>query len=142
MGVIPAGGGQNYAAIYNLPALGTNIWTHFDIPLSALGVANITNCEGFWFWPTLNGATTFYVDSIQLNLATPPALAVVADPPKTSSVVLQLSGLSGQTYWIETSTNLVNWTTVSTNVLTYASVNVTNAVNASGGRQFWRAYWP
>jgi len=142
MGVIPAGGGQNYAAIYNLPALGTNIWTHFDIPFSALGVANITNCEGFWFWPTLNGATTFYVDSIQLNLAAPPALAVVADPPKTSSVVLQLSGLSGQTYWIETSTNLVNWTTVSTNVLTYASVNVTNAVNASGGRQFWRAYWP
>ena len=89
-----------------------------------------------------SGATTFYVDSIQLNITTPPALALVSAHPKAGSFVLQLSGLSGQSYWIETSTNLINWTTVSTNALTYSSVNITNPVNGSSSRQFWRPYWP
>jgi len=69
-------------------------------------------------------------------------VAMVSANPQSGSFVLQLSGLSGQSYWIETSTNLVNWTTVSTNVLTYSSVNVTNPASAGTSRQFWRAYWP
>jgi hypothetical protein len=142
MGVVFTNGAQSYGAIYNLPTLPTNAWVQFNIPLSALGVANVTNCQGFWFWPTLSGATTFYVDSIQLNITTPPALALVSAHPKAGSFVLQLSGLSGQSYWIETSTNLINWTTVSTNALTYSSVNITNPVNGSSSRQFWRPYWP
>ena len=133
---------QAYATIYNLPALAANTWTQFNIPLSALGVANVTNCQGFWFWPTLSGATTFYVDSIQLNMAMGPSLTVVSAKPGSGSLVLQLSGFSGQSYWIETSTNLVNWITISTNVLTYSSVNITNTVNGNSSHQYWRAYWP
>jgi hypothetical protein len=135
-------GGQAYGAIYNLPALATNTWTQFNIPLSALGVANVTNCQGFWFWPTRSGATTFYMDSIQLNIATPPGLVLVSAKPKSGSFVLQLSGLSGQSYWMETSTNLVSWITVSTNALAYSSVNITNTVNGSSSHQYWRACWP
>lgn len=137
MGVVT----QAYQAIYNLPALPVNTWTQFDIPLSALGVANVTNCQGFWFWPTLSGATTFYIDSVQLNNATAPSLAVVPPAPASGSFVLQLSGISGQTYWIQTSTNLVAWTSVSTNVLALSSANITNTVIGTASRQFWRAVW-
>jgi hypothetical protein len=133
---------QAYGAIYNLPALAANTWAQFNIPLSALGVANVANCQGFWFWPSLSGATTFYVDSIQLNIATGPSLAVVSAKPGYGSLVLQLSGLSGQSYGIETSTNLATWLIVSTNALTYSSVNITNAVNGGSSQQYWRAYWP
>ena len=48
MGVV----NQTAVGTYNLPALAPNTWSQFNIPLSALGVANITNCQGFWFWPT------------------------------------------------------------------------------------------
>jgi len=142
MGVLATNGGQNYGAIYNLPTLPINAWAHFNIPLAALGVANVTNCQGFWIWPTTSGATSFYVDSIQLNTATLPALAMVTAKAGSSSVVLQLSGLSGQSYWIETSTNLMNWTTVSTNSLVYASINVTNPVISGARQQYWRAFRP
>ena len=66
---------------YNLPVLASNTWVHFVIPLSALGVANITNCNGFWLWPTVNGSTTFYVDAVQLVTAAPPSLAVLTPSP-------------------------------------------------------------
>ena len=138
MGVV----NNNYQAIYNLPALAANTWVQFNIPLSALGVANITNCEGFWFRASLNETKTFYVDSIQLNVTAQPSLAVVSAKPRSSSLVLQLSGFSGQSYWIESSTNLAIWTTVSTNAVTYSSVNVTNAVTGNSSHQYWRAYWP
>jgi hypothetical protein len=133
---------SEYSAIYNLPSLPANTWVHFNIPLAALGVSNIANCQGFWFRASLTGTGTFYVDSVQLDAAAKPSVAVVSANPQSGSFVLQLSGLSGQSYWIETSTNLVNWTTVSTNVLTYASANVTNPASAGTSRQFWRAYWP
>jgi len=133
---------SGYAGIYSLPSLPANTWVQFNIPLSALGVSNIANCQGFWFRPSLAGTTIFYVDSVQLNIAAPPAVAVVSASPQSGLFVLQLSGLSGQSYWIETSTNLTSWITVSTNVLTYASANISNSISAGAGHQFWRAYWP
>ena len=138
MGVV----NQADQAITNLPALAANTWTQFNIPLSALGVANVANCQGFWFWPTLDGATTFYVDSIQLNNAAPPSLAVTSSALNSGSFILQLSGISGQTYWMQTSTNLVAWTSVSTNVLASSSVSITNSVIATSNHQFWRVVWP
>ena len=133
---------SEYSAIYNLPPLPANTWVKFNIPLAALGVSNLANCQGFWFRASLSGTTTFYVDSVQLNAPAPPAVAVVSAKPQSGSLVLQLSGLSGQSYWIETSTNLTNWSTVSTNAVTYASVNVTNPISPGAGHQFWRVYWP
>jgi hypothetical protein len=138
MGVV----NNNYQAIYNLPALAANTWVQFNLPLSALGVANVTNCAGFWFRASLSGTMTFYVDSIQLNVATQPSLAVVSVKPRSGSLVLQLSGFSGQSYWIETSTNLITWIPISTNAVTYSSVNVTNTVTGNSSHHYWRAYWP
>jgi Cadherin-like beta sandwich domain len=136
MGVV----NQAYSLIYDLPALTANTWTPFDLPLSALGVANVTNCQGFWFWPTLPGVTTFYVDAIQLNNTTAPSLAVVPSTAGSGFIVLQLFGISGQTYWIQASTNLATWINVSTNVLAAPFANITNTTTASC--QFWRAVWP
>ena len=139
MGVV----NQSYQATTNLPTLPANTWTQFNISLSALGVANVTNCQGFWFWPTLSVTTTcFYVDSIQLNYASPPSLAIGLSQPKSGLFVVQLNGNSGQTYWMETSTDLVTWTSVSTDILTSASAFLTNTVFTNSERQFWRAVWP
>jgi hypothetical protein len=77
-----------------------------------------------------------------LNTSQPPSLATVSVKPGASSFVFQLSGYSGQTYWIETSTNLVNWTIISTNTLASATTNITNIAVGISGRRFWRAYWP
>jgi hypothetical protein len=64
---------------YTLPALAKNTWQQFTIPLSTLGVASLTNCNGFWFQIQETGtAPTFYVDAIQLAPAPAPSLAHIA----------------------------------------------------------------
>src|SRR5208282_3444947 len=67
------------AAAYGLPKLPTNSWQQFTIPLSSLGVANVTNCSGIYIQDTSGGAQpVFYVDDIQFNAAPAPALVHVA----------------------------------------------------------------
>jgi alpha-N-arabinofuranosidase len=51
---------------YVLPTLTNNVWLQFTIPLATLGIANKTNCNGFWIQLQAGGSTnTFYVDDIQ-----------------------------------------------------------------------------
>ena len=128
--------------VYNLPPLAPDTWTPFNLPLAALGVANITNCDGFWFYADNPGTTTFYVDSIQLDAASPPTLSLLPASAASASLVLKLSALTGQTYWLETSTDLPNWTVCSTNVLALATLNFTNQVDPGCARQFWRVVGP
>lgn len=134
MGVVS----NSYHGIYPLPGLPANSWQQFILPLSALGVANLTHCNGFWFWPTAGGTTSFYVDNVQLVSLPPAVLKVIEPQPTAGSFVFQLSGQAGQTYKVETSTNLVNWTRVSTNVLTVSPLNLTNALVPAARAQFWR----
>jgi cytochrome c peroxidase len=56
------------------------------------------------------------------------------------SFVVQLAGSAGQSYVLQTSTNLTAWSTISTVVLTSPSVNITNRLMPGAGRQFWRAF--
>ena len=59
---------------YLLPVLTANTWQQFVIPLSALGVANVTNAYRFTIQITANGTTgTFYLDDIQLGAGAGPA---------------------------------------------------------------------
>jgi hypothetical protein len=59
---------------YSLGKLQTNIWQHFTVPLSALGVANATNCTGFWIQGASNDPQpVFYVCGMQLLIAPAPA---------------------------------------------------------------------
>lgn len=64
--------GATASALSRLP---TNNWQQVTIPLSSLGVANVTNFSGIYIQDTSNGAQpVFYVDDIQLNAAPAPAL--------------------------------------------------------------------
>jgi hypothetical protein len=64
---------------YTLPTLASNTWQQFTIPLSKLGVANQSDCNGFWWQLDSSGsAPTFYVDSVQLNPAPAPVLTHIA----------------------------------------------------------------
>jgi alpha-L-arabinofuranosidase len=59
---------------YSLGTLQTNVWQHFTIPLSALGIPNATNCSGFWIQGSVSGAEpVFYVSGVQLLAAPAPA---------------------------------------------------------------------
>jgi hypothetical protein len=80
-----AGGGQvvqvigtitNGAALsYALPALPKNTWMQYTIPLSTLGLGNVSNCTGLWFQLTASGTTNmFYVTGIQMAAARSPSL--------------------------------------------------------------------
>lgn len=65
-------------AAYPLAPLAANAWTYYAIPLSALGVANKTNLDGFWLQDT-SGTTqgTFYVDDVALIAPPPPSTVAV-----------------------------------------------------------------
>jgi len=57
-----------------LSALQANTWNLVTIPLSDLGVANVSDFDGFWIQST-SGTTlpTFYVDDVDLTLAPAPS---------------------------------------------------------------------
>jgi hypothetical protein len=71
----------------------------------------------------------------------PPALAVPSQP-STGQFVFQLLGQPNVSYVLQTSTNLVNWTSSTTNNLgTNTSLTFTNPAPSTPSRQFWRALW-
>lgn len=59
---------------YSLGTLQANVWQHFTILLSTLGISNATNCTGFWIQVAANNAEpVFYVCGVQLLAAPAPA---------------------------------------------------------------------
>jgi hypothetical protein len=68
-----------------------------------------------------------------------PSLTALALQPVPGSLVVQLAGQTGQSYVMQTSTNLTTWFPVSTNVLTGSFVNITNTLVPGATGQFWRA---
>lgn len=93
-----AGGGQNlqmYGNLgtgptaqsprYSLTAPEANTWLQYTVPLSSLGVADVTNFSGFAIQDSAGTSEpTFYLDDIQLINATPPSpiqLTVNASQP-------------------------------------------------------------
>jgi hypothetical protein len=61
---------------YSLGTLQTNVWQHFTIPLSSLGLAGNTNCTGFFIQsPIASAQPVFYVADVQLLGAPAPAMA-------------------------------------------------------------------
>ncbi len=52
---------------YDLPPLPANSWEHFNVPLSALGVAGAPNFTGFVIQDAIGAVQpTFYLDDISL----------------------------------------------------------------------------
>ena len=66
-------------ARYALSAPIANTWQQYTVPLSALGVANVTNFTGFAIQDSAGSAeATFYLDDIQLVTSVVPSLVHVA----------------------------------------------------------------
>lgn len=58
----------------SLGTLQTNLWQHFTIPLSSLGVSDASNCNGFQIQGAVGGAQpVFYVANVQLLASPAPA---------------------------------------------------------------------
>jgi alpha-L-arabinofuranosidase len=96
----------------------------------------------------LSGAATNFNYSFPPYSATmlalypaPAKLTATPNPSNATQFIFQLQGQVGAPYVIQRSTNLVSWTSVSTNTLAGSTVNITNPVNASVPKQFWRAVW-
>ena len=71
----------------------------------------------------------------------PPRLLIPA-PPATNQFVLQLIGQAGVSYVLQSSTNLLTWSSVATNAFgTNTVLSFTNPAPAAPGREFWRALW-
>ena len=93
---------------------------------------------------TTNFNYTFAPYSLTVFVFAPvaPSLKALAPQPGSGKFVLQLSGQSGTSCVLQTSTNLVAWTPVSTNnVPASSSLNVTNTLIPSARAEFWRAVW-
>jgi hypothetical protein len=93
------------------------------------------------------------ISSTTFNYPFPPYSAtVMVFPPSAhllplapnraaSQFVFQIQGQSGVTYVLESSTDLVDWTSVSTNTLTASILNITNTVVPSRPAEYWRVIW-
>lgn len=66
--------GSGAPVSYSIGNLQTNVWQHFTIPLSSLGIPNATNCTGFWIQGAIKDSEpVFYVCGVQLLAAAAPA---------------------------------------------------------------------
>lgn len=99
-----------------------------NLQLSASEEADLVNF--------LKALTDGYTRPNPVNV--PSSLTAMASQLATGSFVTQLSGPAGQSYIVETSTNLKTWTAVSTNILAGPSASITNEVKPEATRQFWR----
>jgi len=97
--------------------------------------------------------TNFTMAGTNFTYAFPPYSATVLSlapaPAKLQVLSLiankfffQLQGQAGVPYVIQSSTNLLTWTSVSTNTLPAGTMNFTNSLPPALPRQFWRAIWP
>jgi hypothetical protein len=88
-----------------------------------------------------NFTATFPPYSLTLMTFAPAAPTLQTLAATTGAYVFQLQGQPGVPYVIQSSPDLVNWSSVATNTLAGGTQNVTNAVNPSLKAQFWRAVW-
>jgi hypothetical protein len=88
------------------------------------------------------GDPSLPVTSLPVSLTIPPpAPQLQALTIANRQLVLQLQGIAGLSYLLETSPDLINWMPASTNKLTDAIVGLTNTIPPGARQQFWRALW-
>ncbi|MGD0815184.1 MAG: alpha-L-arabinofuranosidase [Verrucomicrobiota bacterium] len=79
--------------------------------------------------------------SLTLFNFAPAAASLKALSVTSGRFAFQLTGQSMTPYIIQTSTNLVAWTSISTNFLTGTPLNITNAIPLGTINEYWRAVW-
>lgn len=81
-----------------------------------------------------------YSATVLVLSPSPPALGISL-LPAANQIVFKLQGQAGIPYVIQRSTNLVAWTPFTTNTLQAATLFITNSVNPTLPKQYWRAVW-
>jgi len=77
--------------------------------------------------------------TISSSLPAAPKLQVLS--ASVGQFVFQLQGDTGVPYVVQTSMDLITWTSISTNMLPGGVLNMTNSISPSSSRVFWRALW-
>jgi hypothetical protein len=77
--------------------------------------------------------------TILSSLPSAPKLQVLS--ASVGQFVFRLQGDTGVPYVVQTSTDLVTWTSISTNMLAGGVLNITNSISPSSSGVFWRALW-
>jgi hypothetical protein len=74
-------GGAASKTSYVLPALAANTWLEVTVPLSAIGAANVDDCDGFFIQDAIGAAQpTFIVDSATLLANQIQSVSIKVDP--------------------------------------------------------------
>jgi hypothetical protein len=83
-----------------------------------------------------------YLATVLSLYPVPASLTATLNPANATQIILQLQGQSSVPYVIQSSSNLIAWTSVSTNTpLGANTVNITNTISPSVLKTFWRAIW-
>lgn len=77
--------------------------------------------------------------SLTLFTFAPVASQLSASLVSSGQMVLNVQGQAGVPYVVQSSPDLVNWSSISTNISEGPVISVTNAI--SGSEQFWRVVW-
>jgi len=91
----------------------------------------------------LSGSFTTNVPPLSMTLITfpPAAPALTALGSAAGQFSFRLQGQPEARYFVQSSTDLINWSTALTNSLTASTGIVTNTVPGSSSAGFWRAVW-
>lgn len=108
--------------------LNWNVAGHVKIRVSNVSGANaLLNGLFFSAAPATQGVTTGQMQTL------------LAPRVASGGFQLALSGIAGQTFVVQASTNLVNWTPISTNVLTSTQLNWVDPAASAFTSRFYRA---
>jgi hypothetical protein len=88
-----------------------------------------------------NFTYSFAPYSMTLFTLAPVAPKLTAAAASAGQFAFQLRGQSDVPYVIQTSPDLINWTSVSTNLLTGTLLNMTNLITEQLPQKYWRAAW-
>jgi len=94
-------------------------------------------------FPTAGTNFTCSFPALSLTLFTfaPAAAQLQSSLTSDGQFTLQIQGQTGVPYVVQTSADLINWTSISTNLLNSNVLNLTNAISPASPQQFWRAVW-
>jgi hypothetical protein len=127
------------------PASVVTVWS-YGVPQdnaaeTGIGSPDVTQTNLFVPGTNFNFAFPPYSATVLALSPAPAKLMAIPFPPAASQFVFQLQGQAGVPYVIQRSTNLFAWTSISTNTLLAGTLNLTNSLNPTFPKQFWRAVW-
>jgi len=131
-GFVPASFGQVYS--YGIP--------QDNAAQSGIGSPDVARTALSGVGATFSYSFAPYSATVFALFPAPANLTATLNPANAAQIILQLQGQSGVPYVIQSSSNLVAWTSVSTNTpLGATTLTITNTVSTSVPKTFWRAIW-